>query len=348
MTELELIRIQVPAELAGLRLDRALAALLPDFSRTRLQQWLREDRVQCDRGPLRARDPVRGGDWIEVRGSLPRDERWEAQEMPLDVLYEDADLLVVDKPAGLVVHPAAGNPDRTLVNALLHWDPDLARLPRSGIVHRIDKDTSGLLVVARTLRAHRSLVEQLREHSVMREYEAVATGVMTGGGTVDAPIGRDPRHRTRMAVVPGGRPAVTHYRVVARFRAHTHVRVRLETGRTHQVRVHLASLHHPLVGDPVYGGRLRIPAGCSPELAGALRAFRRQALHAARLEFTHPATGNPMSWESPLPADLRALLRSLAEDLHPGLASAPPEGARDDPPGDGTSGARTVRKRRCP
>ena len=346
MTELEPIRVQVPAELAGLRLDRALAALLPDFSRTRLQQWLREDRVQCDRGPLRARDPVREGDWVEVRGSLPRDERWEAQEMPVEVLYEDADLLVVDKPAGLVVHPAAGNPDRTLVNALLHRDPDLARLPRSGIVHRIDKDTSGLLVVARTLRAHRSLVEQLREHSVVREYEAVATGVLTGGGTVDAPIGRDPRHRTRMAVVPGGRPAVTHYRVVARFRAHTHVRVRLETGRTHQVRVHLASLHHPLVGDPVYGGRLRIPAGCSPELAGALRAFRRQALHAARLELTHPATGSPMSWESPLPADLRALLRSLAEDLHPGLAAAPPEGARGDPPGDGTGGGRTVRGRR--
>lgn len=346
MTELEPIRVQVPEELAGLRLDRALAALLPDFSRTRLQQWLREDRVQCDRGPLRARDPVRGGDWIEVRGSLPRDERWEAQEMPLDVLYEDADLLVVDKPAGLVVHPAAGNPDRTLVNALLHRDPDLARLPRSGIVHRIDKDTSGLLVVARTLRAHRSLVEQLREHSVMREYEAVAMGVMTGGGTVDAPIGRDPRHRTRMAVVPGGRPAVTHYRVVARFRAHTHVRVRLETGRTHQVRVHLASLYHPLVGDPVYGGRLRIPAGCSPELAGALRAFRRQALHAARLELTHPATGNPMSWESPLPADLRALLRSLAEDLHPGLAAAPLEGAQGELPGHGISGARTVRGRR--
>lgn len=342
MTELAPIRVQVPAELAGLRLDRALAALLPDFSRSRLQQWLREERVRCDRGPLRARDPVREGDWVEVRGSLPRDERWEAQEMPVAVLYEDADLLVVDKPAGLVVHPAAGNPDRTLVNALLHRDPDLARLPRSGIVHRIDKDTSGLLVVARTLRAHRSLVEQLREHAVVREYEAVAMGVLTGGGTVDAPIGRDPRHRTRMAVVAGGRPAVTHYRVVARFRAHTHVRVRLETGRTHQVRVHLASLHHPLVGDPVYGGRLRLPAGCSPELAGALRAFRRQALHAARLELTHPANGAPLHWESPLPTDLRALLASLAKDLEPGAGKDLEPGAGGAARGE----ARTARGRR--
>ena len=262
--------------------------------------------------------------------------------MPVAVLYEDADLLVVDKPAGLVVHPAAGNPDRTLVNALLHRDPDLARLPRSGIVHRIDKDTSGLLVVARTLRAHRSLVEQLREHAVVREYEAVAMGVLTGGGTVDAPIGRDPRHRTRMAVVAGGRPAVTHYRVVARFRAHTHVRVRLETGRTHQVRVHLAHLHHPLVGDPVYGGRLRIPAGCSPELAEALRAFRRQALHAARLELTHPANGAPLHWESPLPADLRALLASLAKDLEPGAGKDLEPGAGGAARGE----ARTARGRR--
>lgn len=314
MSELEPIRVRVPAGLAGMRLDRALAALLPDFSRSRLQQWLREGLVQVDRGPTRGRDRVRGGEWVEVRGRLPVSERWEAQEIPVKVLYEDADLLVVDKPAGLVVHPAVGNPDRTLVNALLHRDPELARLPRSGIVHRLDKDTSGLLVVARTPRAHRSLVEQLREHAVVREYEAVATGVLTAGGTVDAPIGRDPRHRTRMAVVPGGRPAVTHFRVVARFRAHTHVRVRLETGRTHQVRVHLAQLRHPLAGDPVYGGRLRLPAGCSPELAEALRRFRRQALHAARLELAHPAHGAPMAWESPLPADLRELLEALAAD----------------------------------
>ncbi len=314
MKELEPIRVRVPVDLAGMRLDRALAALLPDFSRSRLQQWLREGLVQVDRGPTRGRDRVRGGELVEVHGRLPVSERWEAQEIPVEVLYEDVDLLVVDKPAGLVVHPAAGNPDRTLVNALLHRDPDLARLPRSGIVHRLDKDTSGLLVVARTPRAHRSLVEQLREHAVVREYDAVATGVLTAGGTVDAPIGRDPRHRTRMAVVAGGRPAVTHFRVLARFRAHTHVRVRLETGRTHQVRVHLAHLRHPLAGDPVYGGRLRLPAGASPALVEALRAFRRQALHAARLELAHPADGAPMAWESPLPADLRGLLEALGAD----------------------------------
>jgi 23S rRNA pseudouridine1911/1915/1917 synthase len=314
MSELDPICVRVPADLAGMRLDRALAALLPDFSRSRLQQWLREGLVQVDRGPTRGRDRVRGGELVEVRGRLPVCEHWQAQEIPVKVLYEDADLLVVDKPAGLVVHPAAGNPDRTLVNALLHLHPDLGRLPRSGIVHRLDKDTSGLLVVARTPRAHRSLVEQLREHAVVREYDAVATGVLTAGGTVNAPIGRDPRHRTRMAVVPGGRPAVTHFRVVVRFRAHTHVRVRLETGRTHQVRVHLAHLRHPLAGDPVYGGRLRLPAGCAPQLAEALRGFRRQALHAARLELAHPAGGSPMAWESPLPADLRGLLEALAAD----------------------------------
>ncbi|MCU0936694.1 MAG: 23S rRNA pseudouridine(1911/1915/1917) synthase RluD [Gammaproteobacteria bacterium] len=314
MNEIEPICVRVPAELAGMRLDRALAVLLPDYSRNRLQQWLREGLVRVDRGPSRGSERVRGGEVVEVRGRMPVVERWEAQAIPVLVLYEDADVLVVDKPAGLVVHPAAGNPDRTLVNALLHRDPDLARLPRSGIVHRLDKDTSGLLVVARTPRAHRSLVEQLREHAVVREYEAVATGVLTAGGTVDAPIGRDPRHRTRMAVTPGGRPAVTHYRVVARFRAHTHARVRLETGRTHQVRVHLAYLRHPLAGDPVYGGRLRLPAGAAPVLVEALRAFRRQALHAARLELAHPADGAPMAWESPLPADLRGLLEALAAD----------------------------------
>jgi len=314
MNQIEPISLRVPADLAGMRLDRALATLLRDYSRSQLQQWLRDGLVQVDRGPTRARDRVRGGELVEVRGCLPVAEHWEAQDVPLEVLYEDGELLVVNKPAGLVVHPAPGNPDRTLANALLHHDPELARLPRSGVVHRLDKDTSGLLVVARTPRAHRSLVEQLSEHSVVREYTAVATGVLTAGGTIDAAIGRHPSQRTRMAVVSGGRPAVTHYRVVARFRAHTHVRVRLETGRTHQVRVHLAHLHHPLIGDPVYGGRLRLPAGCTPDLAAALRGFGRQALHAARLELTHPGSGEPMAWASPLPEDLRALLEALATD----------------------------------
>ena len=320
MNDIEPISLRVPPDLAGMRLDRALATLLPDYSRSRLQQWLREGLVRVERGPTRGRDRVRGGELVEVRGRLPVSERWEAQDVPLQVLYEDAELLVVNKPAGLVVHPAPGNPDRTLVNALLHHDSCLAQLPRAGVVHRLDKDTSGLLVVARTARAHRSLVEQLRAHEVIREYVAVATGVLTAGGVVEAPIGRHPTQRTRMAVVSGGRPAVTHYRVVERFRAHTHVQVRLETGRTHQVRVHLAHLHHPLVGDPVYGTRVRLPAACTPELAVALRGFRRQALHAARLELTHPGTGAAMTWAAPLPDDLRRLLEALAADAR--LAAA--------------------------
>jgi len=314
VAEIDPIGLWVPEQLAGMRLDQALAALLPDFSRARVQGWLREGRVQVDDRPRRPRDRVRGGEWVEVRGHLPEDERWEPQALPLTLLHEDPDLLVVDKPCGLVVHPAAGNPDRTLVNALLHHDPGLAALPRAGVVHRLDKDTSGLLVVARSPRAHRSLVDQIKARTVRREYLAVAVGVLTSGGTVEAAIGRHPTERTRMAVVPGGRPAVTHYRVVERFRAHTHLRVRLETGRTHQVRVHMAHLRHPLVGDPVYGGRPRLPAGCLPALAETLRGFRRQALHAIRLELTHPATGARLAWESPVPEDLRRLLEALAED----------------------------------
>jgi 23S rRNA pseudouridine1911/1915/1917 synthase len=314
MIELEPISLRIPAHLAGMRLDQVLAALLPDFSRARVQQWLREGRVSVDAGARRPRDRVQGGEWVEVRGGLPVTERWEPQSLPLAIVHEDPDLLVVDKPAGLVVHPAAGNPDRTLVNALLHHDPGLAALPRAGIVHRLDKDTTGLLVVARSPRAHRSLVEQLKRHTVTREYLAVVVGVVSAGGTVEAAIGRHPVQRTRMAVVPGGRPAVTHFQVVERFRGHSLVRVRLETGRTHQVRVHMAHLHHPLIGDPVYGPRLRLPPACGPELAEALRGFRRQALHAVRLELAHPATGEPRAWESALPADLERLLSTLAAD----------------------------------
>jgi 23S rRNA pseudouridine1911/1915/1917 synthase len=316
--DLEPIRVRVPPDLAGRRLDQALAALLPDYSRTLLQQWLRQGLIRVDDGPRRARDRVHGGEVVEVRGRLPGRDRWEAQPLPLAVVYEDAEILVVDKPPGVVVHPGAGNPDRTLVNALLHRDPDLAHLPRAGVVHRLDKETSGLLVVARSLRAHRSLVAQLRARTVSREYQAVVAGVLTAGGVVDAPIGRHPTRRTRMAVVTRGRPAVTRYRVLQRFRAHTHLRVALETGRTHQIRVHLAHIQHPLVGDPAYGGRLRLPPGCSGRLAATLRTFGRQALHAARLSLTHPATGETMGWEAPPPADLLDLLDALAEDARAG------------------------------
>lgn len=230
------------------------------------------------------------------------------------MIYEDDALLVIDKPAGLVVHPAAGNWEGTLVNALLHYASELANLPRAGVVHRLDKDTSGLLVVARTLAAHKSLVTQLQARTVKREYDAVAAGVMTAGGTVEAPIARHPVDRKRMAVVGGGREAVSHYRVARRFRAHTHVKVQLETGRTHQIRVHMAHIHYPLVGDPVYGGRLRVPAGCSEILRETLQHFKRQALHAGALGLLHPASGEAMNWQVPLPTDMKNLLEVLGDD----------------------------------
>jgi 23S rRNA pseudouridine1911/1915/1917 synthase len=307
-------RAVVPAELGGQRLDQALAALFPDYSRSRLQGWIRAGQVRVDGRELRPRDKVEGGEEIVLSATLEDETRAEAEPIRLSILHEDADVLVLDKPAGLVVHPGAGNPAGTLVNALLHHRPDLRVLPRAGIVHRLDKDTSGVMVVACTPAGHASLVRQLEERSVRREYEAVCVGVMTGGGTVDAPIGRHPVDRVRMAIRDGGREAVTHYRVVARFRGHTHVLCKLETGRTHQIRVHLASIRFPIVGDPVYGGRLALPKGASTALIEALRGFRRQALHAARLEFTHPASGDLVRFEAPLPADLDQLLAALRAD----------------------------------
>jgi len=238
---------------------------------------------------------------------------------------------VIDKPAGLVVHPGAGNAAGTLQNALLHFDPELANLPRGGIVHRLDKDTSGLLVVARTLKAHTALVRALEVHEVEREYEAVCVGVMTGGGTVEAPIGRHPVDRLRQAIREDGREATTHYRVIQRFRGHTHLRLQLETGRTHQIRVHMAHIHYPLVGDRVYGGRLLLPKGASVELVEMLRGFKRQALHAARLAFEHPVNRKPVECVAPLPEDLQELLQGLAKDAGVKVKAAKVE-AREEPP----------------
>ncbi len=306
------LSVTVPPEQAGQRLDQALATLLPDYSRSRLKGWIESGEVLVDGSRRRPRDKLIGGEEVVIRAELQDETRAEAQPMPLTLAYEDQHLFVVDKPAGLVVHPGSGNPDRTLQNALLALDPGLAALPRAGIVHRLDKDTSGLLVVARTLPAHTALVRMLADRDVHREYEAVCRGVMTGGGTIDAPIERHPLDRVRMAVREGGREAVTHYRVIRRFRAHTHVRVQLETGRTHQIRVHLAHAGYPLVGDRTYGGRLALPKGASERLRGVLREFPRQALHAARLEFAHPATGRVLECVSPLPADMQGLLAELA------------------------------------
>jgi 23S rRNA pseudouridine1911/1915/1917 synthase len=308
------LSLTIPTAQSGQRLDQALAALLPDYSRSRLKAWIESGEVRVDGAVLRPRDKVLGGEAVSIHASLPEETRAVAQEIPLVLVHEDKHVFVVDKPAGLVVHPGAGNPDNTLQNALLALDPKLASLPRAGIVHRLDKDTSGLLIVARTLPAHTALVRMLGERDVHREYEAICRGVMTAGGTIDAPIDRHPTERVRMAVREGGRDAVTHYRVIARFRANTHVRVQLETGRTHQIRVHLAHAGYPIVGDRVYGGRLTLPKGANEELRQALREFPRQALHATRLQFDHPVTGKPLECASPLPADMRGLLDLLAAD----------------------------------
>jgi len=306
--------LRLPAETSGLRFDQALARLLPQYSRARLKGWIESGAVAVDGRPLRAKDRVLGGEQVRIEARLPVAAVPVAEELPLSVVYQDRSLIVLDKPPGLVVHPGAGNPRHTLQNALLALDPKLALVPRAGLIHRLDKDTSGLLIVARTVEAHTALVAALAAREITREYLAICTGVMTGGGTIDQPIGRHRRERTRMAVRADGRPAITHYRLVRRFRAHTLVRVTLETGRTHQIRVHLAHAGFPLVGDPLYGGRRRLPAGCTARLREALRDFPRQALHAARLGLTHPESGRPMQWEAPVPADMQALLDALEAD----------------------------------
>ncbi len=308
------LQAEIPADQAGRRLDQVLAELFPDYSRSRLALWVKAGQVQVDGAQLKPKDRVRGGEQVLIDAELASEGAVEAEPIPLQILHEDEQILVLYKPAGLVVHPAAGNPAGTLQNALLHHDPDLVVLPRAGIVHRLDKDTSGLMVVARTLTAHKSLVEQLQDRSMGREYQALVQRVLPAGGSVDAPIGRHPVDRKRMAVVPGGKPAVTHYRVLERFRGHSHVRVKLETGRTHQIRVHMAHIHCPLIGDPVYGGRPRIPKGCSEALRTALQRFPRQALHAARLTLLHPASGEERSWDMPLPEDMEQLLQVLRDD----------------------------------
>ena len=308
------LNARVPVELAGRRFDQALAELFPDYSRSRLTAWIRSGDARLEGESVAPRHLVRGGEEVSLLVRTEREIGAEPEAIALDIVHEDADVIVVDKPAGLVVHPGAGNPAGTLQNALLHHDPKLAEIPRGGIVHRLDKDTSGLMVVARSMRAHTSLVEQLSERDVHRQYAAIVYGAMIAGGRVDAPLGRHPRDRLKQAVREDGREAVTHYRVRERFRAMTLVECRLETGRTHQIRVHMAHAKHPLVGDPAYGGLLKLPKGATAELADALRGFRRQALHAERLEFVHPKTGQLVAFEAEPPADMRHLLAALRAD----------------------------------
>jgi len=298
--------MDIPADCAGLRLDAALARLLPEHSRSRLQAWLKDGLITLDGGPADAKRKVWGGERIHVAVPPAPSSSAQAEDIALPILYEDATLIVIDKPAGLVVHPGNGNASGTLMNALLHHAPELAGVPRAGIVHRLDKETSGLLVVAKTLAAQTDLVRQLQARTVKRHYLALALGKLGASGTVDAPLGRHPVQRTKMAVVKqGGKEARTHYEPKERFAACTLVECRLETGRTHQIRVHMASIGHPLVGDPVYG---KAKSGDA-----LLDAFPRQALHAWRLALVHPLDGREMAWETPLPTDFAALLEALRE-----------------------------------
>jgi 23S rRNA pseudouridine1911/1915/1917 synthase len=306
--------LRLPTEAAGRRLDQALAEALPEFSRSRLKRFIDAGQLTVDGGIARPRDIVAGGERVALDAPIEDAVVPLAQAIDLSIAWEDDQVIVVNKPAGLVVHPGAGNRDRTLQNALLAHDPTLSKLPRAGIVHRLDKDTTGLLIVARNDIARECLTEALAARTIAREYQAIAVGVMTSGGTVDAPIDRHPVDRVRMAVRTGGRDAITHYRVIERFRRHTWVRVILETGRTHQIRLHLAHAGYPLVGDSVYGRRLEIPRGATAALEAALRDFRRQALHAAKLTFPHPTDGRAIEVTAPLPADFLALITALRRD----------------------------------
>jgi 23S rRNA pseudouridine1911/1915/1917 synthase len=308
---------EVPLSAAGRRFDQALAEMFPDYSRSRLSGWIKSGAVTLDGVSAPPRQLLRGGEQVRLRVELENEVASAPEDIALTIVHEDGHLLVLNKPAGLVVHPGAGNPAGTLLNALLHHDPKLAELPRAGIVHRLDKDTSGLMVVARTLPTYTALVDLLSRHEVERQYEAVVLGTLVAGGTVDAPIGRSMGDRLRQAVrdEEDGKRAVTHYRLRERFRAHSLLQCQLETGRTHQIRVHLAHVGHSLVGDPLYGGGLKLPKGASPELIATLRGFRRQALHAEKLAYIHPATGEALSFEAERPADQRALIEALRTDL---------------------------------
>jgi len=299
----------------GQRLDQTLAELFPDYSRSRIKEWILDRRVTVNGVMIdKPKEKVLGGELVAIDAEIEEAQRWEPQNLPLDIVYEDEDIIVINKPRGFVVHPGAGNPDGTVLNALLHHYPAIMDVPRAGIVHRLDKDTTGLMVVAKTVPAQTHLVESLQMREITREYEAVAIGNMTAGGTVDEPISRHSTKRTHMAVHPMGKPAVTHYRIMEHFRAHTRLRLRLETGRTHQIRVHMSHINHPLVGDPLYGGRPRPPKGASEDFITTLRGFDRQALHATMLRLYHPISGIEMEFHAAIPQDMVDLIAALKAD----------------------------------
>jgi len=315
MSESPIIK-NLTEEYAGKRLDVVLAEIFPEYSRSRLKIWIEQGQVLVNGEAAKPKLKMSGDEELQLSvQSIESEESCVAEDIPLNIVYQDESIIVINKAADFVVHPAAGHYSGTVQNALLHHDASLAEIPRAGIVHRLDKDTTGLMVVARNLSSHKYLVDQIQKHEITREYQAVVYGVMTGGGMVDQPIGRHPRDRIKMAVRENGREAVTHYRLLKRFREHSHIKVQLETGRTHQIRVHMSYLHHPIVGDPVYAGRHRVPAGAQQELVDYLQAFKRQALHAWRLSFVHPESGEDVTFEAPLPDDMQQLITLLQTDL---------------------------------
>lgn len=302
----------IPKSLSHCRLDLALSTLFPDYSRTQMQQWIKQGHVQIDHHVVeKTRQLVQTNQLITIQTELKENKKWEAQSIPLNILYEDEAIMIVNKPVGLIVHPGASNPDHTLVNALLHHEPTLALVPRAGIIHRLDKNTSGLLIVAKTIEVHHALIKQMQKHKIERHYQALVEGRVISGGTIDAPIARHPRHRTKMAVTANGKNAVTHYRVLERFSSHTLLSVQLETGRTHQIRVHLAHAQFPIVGDKTYHPRVSHLTGLSEKVKTVLQHFDHQALHAYRLRLKHPVTHELCEWTAPLPEDMRQLLEWL-------------------------------------
>jgi 23S rRNA pseudouridine1911/1915/1917 synthase len=304
----------IPQELAGLRLDQAISKVLPVYSRTQIQEWIKNSALLVDGKPAKARDGVLGGETILIDAQPKQQPTFLAQQIDLNIIFEDDDLLIINKPVGMVVHPGTGNMEGTLLNALLHHAPSLNELPRAGIIHRLDKDTSGLLVIAKTAIALTDLSRQLKDHAIKRIYQTVVNGIFLSGGTINQPISRHAINRKKMAVMETGKEAVTHYRLMERYRAHTRLKVQLETGRTHQIRVHMSHIHHAVLGDQIYGGRLQLPKGATPPLIDMLRKFKRQALHAAELEFTHPTSGEIVTFQAPLPDDMVKLIDVLKQD----------------------------------
>ena len=308
---MEILKIIIPERMTGQRFDVALSEMLPDYSRSKITAWIKSGEALINHKPFKPKDKVNGSEMVELTINQKQNNDWVSEDIPLNVVFEDEDMIVLNKAVGLVTHPGAGNWSGTLANALLHYEPKLATLDRAGIVHRLDKNTSGLMVVARNEKSQKNLVEQLQTHSVSREYSALVYGHMVSGGTIDKPIGRDTKDRVKQTVSSNGKEAVTHYRVIDRYQNHTHVKVILETGRTHQIRVHLSHIGYPLIGDSMYGGKVRFPRKADAILKKALVNFKRQALHSRKLTLAHPISGELMSWKAPLPEDMLALLDVL-------------------------------------